>query len=324
MLSRLRPFSLTASSFLIAFVPAALVLVAPVGLAAAQSDSAAVDAPTIAVDVDLVVLPATVRDHAGHLVADLHQNDFAIYEDGVRQTLRLFRHEDVPVTVGLVIDHSGSMKHKLADVVAAARLFARSSNPDDQFFVVNFNEHVTLGLPRAVGFTSRTEELERAIGATPADGQTALYDAVLEGLERSRAGVPDRKVLIVFSDGGDNASAHALAEVLKKVSESSVVIYTLGIFEPEDPDQNPDVLRRLARVTGGDAFFPAQFNEVEAICGRIAHYIRNEYTLGYSSNSSAAPGTRRALRVEAHAAGRRSLSVRTRSGYMASPEGHAK
>jgi VWFA-related protein len=237
-----RSFSFAAISFL-----SPLVLLAPVGQAAAQSDSAAADAPTIAVDVDLVVLPATVRDHA-------------------------------------------------------VRLFARSSNPEDQFFVVNFNEHVTLGLPRAVGFTSHPEELERAIGATPADGQTALYDAVLEGLERSRAGVPDRKVLIVFSDGGDNVSARALAEVLKKVSESSVVIYTPGIFEPEDPDQNPDVLRRLARATGGDAFFPAQFNEVEAICGRIAHDIRNQYTLGYSSTGSVAPGTLRAVRVEAHAA----------------------
>lgn len=291
---------------------------APFLVLALAAGAVAQDSVSISVNVDLVVLPVTVRDRGGHLVTDLTENDFEIYENGIRQAVRLFRHEDVPVTVGLVIDHSGSMKPKLADVIEAARTFARSSNPEDQLFVVNFNENVTLGLPVAIGFTSRADQLERAIGATPAAGKTALYDAIFEGLDRLRAGGPDRKVLIVFSDGGDNASLHNLPAVLQRVSQSNVVVYTLGIFDDEDPDQNPDVLRRLARATGGDAFFPRQFNEVEAICGRIARDIRNQYTLGYLSNSSAPPGALRAVRVAAHAAGKgEPLSVRTRSGYVA-------
>ena len=279
------------------------------------TEGPAADSLRISVDVDLVVLPVAVRDRGGRLVTDLRVTDFEVYEDGVRQTIRLFRHEDVPVTVGLVIDHSGSMKAKLADVIDAARLFAHSSNPEDQLFVVNFNENVTLGLPGEISFTSRADELERAIGATPAAGRTALYDAVIQGLERTREGGPERKVMIVFSDGGDNASAHGLPEVLKRVSQSNVVVYTVGIFDEEDPDRNPDVLRRLARATGGEAFFPRRFDEVEEICGRIARDIRNQYILGYVSTNATARGASRAVRVVSRAAGKGELSVRTRSGY---------
>ncbi|HUI59262.1 MAG TPA: VWA domain-containing protein, partial [Steroidobacteraceae bacterium] len=162
----------------------------------------------ISVNVDLVVLHATVRDRKGGFASDLREGDFGVYEDGVRQSIRLFRHEDLPVTVGLVVDHSGSMHRKLADVIAAARTFVRSSNPEDEMFVVNFNEHVTLGLPVAIRFTNRIDELEAAVLRAPAMGQTALYDAVVESLERLRSGGRDKKVLIVISDGGDNASAH--------------------------------------------------------------------------------------------------------------------
>lgn len=278
----------------------------------------------ISVDVNLVVLQATVRDHRGHLVSDLRQGDFEVYEDGARQSVRLFQHEDVPVTVGLVIDQSASMRPKLPDVIEAARTFAHSSNPEDQMFVVNFNEKVTLGLPGRIGFTNRADELERAIVNTNATGQTALYDAVLKALERSRAGGPEKKVLIVISDGGDNASKHRLPEVLKSLAQASAIVYTIGIFDEEDPDRNPDVLLRLARSTGGEAFFPRRLNEVVTICGRIAHDIRNRYTIGYLSNSSASPGTVRGIRVLARAAGKGGLSVRTRSTYIASGAGGAK
>ncbi len=202
----------------------------------------------------------------------------------------MFRHEDVPVTVGLVVDHSGSMRHKLTEVTEAARTFARSSNPEDQMFVVNFNEKVTLGLPGAMRFTNRTDELERAIWATPAAGQTALYDAIVEGLERSTAAARKRKCSIVISDGGDNASARGIPEVLKKAEQSSALVYTIGIFDESDPDRNPDVLRRLARATGGEAFFPDRIHEVTAICERIARDIRNQYTIGYVANNKARPG----------------------------------
>jgi len=271
----------------------------------------------ISVDLDMVVLPATVRDRQGRLVSDLRKQDFEVYEDGVPQRLRLFRHEDVPVAVGLVVDHSGSMQPKLAEVTAAARAFVQSSNPEDQMFVVNFNEKVTLGLPATIRFTNSSTELEGAISKAPAAGMTALYDAVVEGFERLQEGSRDKKVLIVISDGGDNASAHSLAQVLKMADQSRAIIYTVGVFPEEDPDANPRVLRRLAQATGGEAFFPRQLSEVGAICERIARDIRNQYTIGYVSTNATRDGAQRAIRVVARAAGHSRLSVRTRASYIA-------
>src|SRR3954466_316519 len=164
----------------------------------------------VSVNVDLVVLSATVRDQKGRVAPDLRQQDFEVFEDGVRQSIRLFRHEDIPVTVGLVIDHSGSMRPKLASVIAAARTFIQSSSPEDQMFVVNFNENVTLGLPTELPFTNRAEDLTYAISHTPVTGKTALYDAVWKAREWVARGSRDKKVLIVISDGGDNASTHSL------------------------------------------------------------------------------------------------------------------
>ncbi len=274
------------------------------------------DSYRISVNVDLVVLHAAVRDRKGQPATDLCEQDFEVYEDGVRQAIRLFRHEDMPVTVGLVVDHSGSMRQKLGDVIAAARTFVQSSNPEDEMFVVNFNEHVSLGLPDTIRFTNRADELEAAIMKAPATGQTALYDAVAKALERLQAGSRDKKVLIVISDGGDNTSMLDLPHVLQKAGQSSALVYTIGIFAADDPDRNPDVLRRLARVTGGDVFFPGRLNDVVEICRRIARDIRHQYTIGYVPTSAAHPGAYRTIRVVAGAAGYGKLSVRTRTGYI--------
>jgi VWFA-related protein len=270
----------------------------------------------ISLNVDLVVLPVTVRDRKGVFASGLGEPDFQVYEDGIRQSIRLFRHEDIPVTVGLVVDHSASMKNKLPEVAAAARTFVRASNRDDQMFVVNFNEKVSVGLPATVPFSDRAEDLEAAIGKIPAAGQTALYDAIGEGLDRLKTGERERKALIVISDGGDNASLLNLSRVLKKAGESNAVVYTIGIFDADDEDRNPDVLRRLARATGGEAFFPGQLDEVVAICERIASDIRHQYTIGYVSANTAKVGGYRAVRVVAQAAGR-DLVVHTRAGYIA-------
>ncbi|HEY3442339.1 MAG TPA: VWA domain-containing protein [Paludibaculum sp.] len=278
------------------------------------------DTYRISVNVDLVVLHATVRDGKGRFASNLRAQDFKVYEEGVRQTIRLFRHEDTPVTVGLVVDHSGSMKRKLADVITAARTFVRASNPEDEMFVVNFNEHVSLGLPESTRFTNRPDELENAILKTPADGMTALYDAVSVALGRLQTGGREKKVLIVISDGGDNASKRKLAEALTMAAKSSALVYTVGIFDEDDPDRNPGVLNRLARATGGEAYMPDNFSALPAVCERIARDIRHQYTIGYVPANPAQRGAYRAIRVVAAAAGAGKLSVRARDGYVAGGE----
>jgi VWFA-related protein len=273
----------------------------------------------ISVDVALVVLHATVSDRKGGFVSDLGERDFEVYEDGVAQPIRLFRNEDIPVTVGLVVDHSTSMRPKLAEVTAAARAFVRSSNREDEMFVVNFNERVSLGLPAAIRFTDSTAALGNAVAATPTRGQTALYDAIAKGLEQLKAGSRDKKVLVVVSDGGDNASERSLDQVMELAGQSSAVIYTVGIFDESDEDRNPGVLKRLAQATGGEAFLPDQIGEVVAICERIARDIRHQYTIGYVPVNSTHDGAYHAIRVLARASGHK-LSVRTRTGYIAGGE----
>ena len=275
----------------------------------------------ISVDVDLVVLHATVSDRQGGFVSNLGEGDFEVYEDGVPQSIRLFRNEDVPVTAGLIVDHSTSMRQRMPEVTAAAQAFVRSSNRDDEMFVVNFNERVYLGLPGAIRFTDNTTELGDALAATPTRGMTALYDAIAKGLEELKAGSRDKKVLIVVSDGGDNASAHSLAQVMKLAGQSSAVIYTIGIFDESDEDRNPGVLKRLAQATGGEAFLPDDLRQVVTICQRIAGDIRHQYTIGYVPVKSTHDGAYHAIRVLARASGHHDkLSVRTRTGYIAGGE----
>ncbi|MGA3075243.1 MAG: VWA domain-containing protein [Bryobacteraceae bacterium] len=299
----------------------ALPILLPIFLAghtASQTPPAAQDPESgfrISVDVALVVMPATVTDRQRGFVSNLVEGDFEVYENGVRQHIRLFRNEDIPVTVGLVVDQSTSMLPKLAEVSAAAQTFVRSSNPQDEMFVVNFNEHVSLGLPGAVRFTNNTVELANAIVVRPAGGQTALYDAIAKALVELQAGSRDKKVLIVVSDGGDNASVRNLAQVMELAGQSSAVIYTIGVFDEDDQDRNPSVLKRLARATGGEAFFPRQISEVAPICDRIARDIRHQYTIGYVPTNLTRSGVYRSIRVVAREEGHQ-LSVRTRTGYI--------
>jgi VWFA-related protein len=283
------------------------------------------DAFRISVDVALVVLEATVRDHAGHAVAQLNRADFEVFEDGRPQAIRLFRHDDTPVAVGLVIDHSSSMREKLEEVTAGARAFVRGSNSLDQMFVVNFNETASQGLPLGVPFSDNVEQLGAAVWGHPAIGTTALYDAIIDGLAHLQEGARDKKVLIVISDGGDNASKAPLDRVLKMAEQANTMIYTIGIFDPEDPDGKPGVLRRLARETGGQAFFPSQLSETVEICERIAKDIRDQYTIGYSSAGEKRDGAYHKVRLTARAKADGKLSVRTRAGYSAGeppPAGH--
>jgi len=275
------------------------------------------DQETIRVNVDLVVLHATVRNHHGILVSGLDQKDFQVFEDGVPQGIKFFSHEDIPVTVGLVVDNSGSMKSKRARVIAAALAFARSSHPEDQMFVVNFNENVTFGLPDNTPFTDKEAQLQAALSRINADGMTALYDAIAAALAHLKNGKQDKKVLIVVSDGADNASQHTVAQIMAMAGQSDAIIYTLGLFEQDDPDWNPGVLKRLARATGGEAFFPRSINHAVPICEQIARDIRNQYTIAYVPTNRKQDGTYRVVQVQAGAKGHGRLVVRTRAGYYA-------
>lgn len=272
---------------------------------------------TIKINVELVVLHASVQDRDRLPVSGLNKQDFQIYEDGVLQQIESFSHGDIPVTVGLVIDNSGSMRPKRTEVIAAALAFARASNTNDQMFVINFNERVFFGLPANTAFTNSASQLEIGLSRFMAQGMTALYDAAAAGLEHLKKGDRDKKVLILISDGGDNASRHKMAEVMTLAKQSDVIIYTIGIFDKDDMDRNPGVLRQLAKATGGEAFLPGAVKEIVPICERIARDIRNQYTLTYSPTNIKYDGKYRIIEAKARVQGQERLVVRTRTGYFA-------
>jgi VWFA-related protein len=267
-------------------------------------------------NANLVILNATVVDRHNALVSGLAKEDFQIYENRVLRQIKYFSHEDVPVAVGLVIDNSGSMGQKRADVIAAALLFAQTSNPRDQMFVVNFNERVTYGLPPAMPFTDRLDQMRIALSSIRTIGETALYDAIAAALDHLQQSKCDKKVLILISDGGDNASKHSLAQAIEMAKHSAAIIYAIGIFDEQDGDRNPGVLKRFAKETGGEAFFPESSNEIPSICSGIARDIRNQYTLAYVPLISKSDAEFRVVDVRATAPVRGRLTVRTRTGYF--------
>ena len=276
------------------------------------------DAPyTISVCVDMVVLNATVRDRKGILVSELVKEDFQVYEDGVLQQIEYFSHEDIPVSVGIVIDNSGTMRPKRPEVIASALAFARSSNPEDQMFVVNFNENVSFGLPDNIPFTDKVAQLEIALSRITANGLTALYDAVAAALDHLKKGNRDKKVLIVVSDGEDNASKQNLEKILAIAKKSDAIIYTIDIFDENNPDRNPRALKQLAKATGGEAFLPGSVKDIVSICERIAYDIRGQYSITYLPTNNKQDGSFRAIQVTAGARDGRRLFVRTRAGYYA-------
>lgn len=281
-------------------------------------------APVISDNVNLVVLHATVRDRHGRFVSGLTENNFKVFENGQPQQIRVFSHENSPVAAGLIVDSSGSMGPKRAAVVAGALDFVRKSNPGDQIFVLDFNEHVYSGMPNGAMFSSSPSDLEKAIESAPVSGRTALYDAILAGYQRLQKAQRDKKVLVVISDGGDNASHVRLHQVLERAERSNVIVYAIGIFDEDDPDSKPGVLKRIARATGGEAWFPRSASEVAALCGQIAQDIRNQYTIGYSPTDTRMDGTYRAVTVSATGRNGHKLNVRTRAGYVAAGSPEAK
>lgn len=273
---------------------------------------------SIRMTVGLVVLHATTENRKGVSVSGLDQDNFQVFEDGVAQRIETFSHEDVPVTVGLVVDGSGSMRPKRADVLSAAQTFVQASNANDEMFVVNFNEHVSFGLPDDVPFTSKSVALQLALAQSPVSGQTALYDAMAAALKQLKRSSRDKKVLIVISDGGDNASSHSnLKQIMTLAVESNALIYTIGLFDESDVDRNPGVLKQLAHSTGGEFFQPETISDVVPLCAQIARDIRNQYTIAYTPTNANQDGGFRAIQVRAKAPGHDRLMVRTRPGYFA-------
>lgn len=261
---------------------------------------------------DLVVLHVTVVDRKRGFVSGLPREAFTVYEDNAPQAITFFRNEDSPVTVGLVIDGSTSMHRKRDAVIAAGLAFAQSGHPDDQLFTVHFNERVWHGLPSHQPFTSDLGELRTALQRTTARGKTALFDALAEALVHVERGEAQKKVLIVLSDGGDNASTRQFADVLDMARKSDTVIYTIGMNDQYDDDADPDVLKELARSTGAEAYFPDDTSELTSLLERIARDIRSGYTIGYAP-AKPSEGFH-AVRVEV--ASDRDLTVRARSGYL--------
>jgi VWFA-related protein len=216
------------------------------------------------------------------------------------------------------------MRPKHSDVTVAALAFVRSSNPEDQVFVVNFNEHVSMGLPADVPFTNNAAQLETALTKNPMTGMTALYDAITVALEQLQKGKWDKKVLIVVSDGGDNASKRSMAQVMSLVNQSNALVYTIGIFDVSDEDKNPHVLKQLSSASGGESFFPQSLQAILPICEQIAHDIRSQYTITFAPVNKKQDGAYRAIDVKAReTGGGRRLTVITRAGYSAPSNLHA-
>jgi len=270
---------------------------------------------TFAAAVDLVVFNVTVTDRKGRHVSRLTQDDFVVSEDNAPQTIALFSAEDVPASVGLIIDNSGSMVDKRPEVAAAATVFIGASHADDELFVVNFNEQATLGLPPSLPFTNNVALIRSALLREP-PGLTALYDALAVGIEHVNTGTRQRKALVVLSDGGDNASRRRLDDVLQIARRSSATIYTVGIYDETDLDRNPRVLRQVAGLTGGRAYFPREFTHLGQVWRDIAGAIRVQYTIGYHSTNRTSDGAFRKVTI-APSRGRRGLRVMTRDGYFA-------
>lgn len=279
---------------------------------------------TIKVDVGLVVLHTTVLDDRGKFADGLKEDNFRVFEDKVEQKLATFKREDVPVSMGLVIDNSGSMRDKRPRVNEAALTLVEASNPQDEAFVVNFNDDFYLDLDK--DFTSSIPELKEALERIDSRGSTALYDAIVGSLDHLKKASKDKRVLLVVTDGEDNSSHYSLDKTIREIQKTNTVIYTIGLLGDEkrkDKNTAMRALRHIAEASGGIAFFPESVDDVHSICEQVAHDIRNQYTLAYYPTNTKKDGTFRSVSVQVFPPrGRGKLVARTRNGYYA-PGGQA-
>jgi Ca-activated chloride channel family protein len=267
----------------------------------------------------LVVLHASVSDRQGTLLSTLDRNAFRVFENGTPQEIKLFRHEDIPVSLGIVIDGSGSMLQKLPRVEAAALALVHESNPQDEVFVVNFNDQVFLDVP----FTNDTQKMKQGLNRIDARGGTAMRDAIKLALDYSKGGATkEKRVLLVITDGNDNASRSSLDRIVRQAQQSESVIYAIGLFGQEkraDAAQAKHALQDLTSATGGLVFYPKDVGEVQQLAVEIARDIRSQYLIAYSPRVQGLDGSYRQIKLAVTAPG--NPVVRTRNGYYAVPDG---
>jgi len=269
--------------------------------------------------VNLVVLHTTVLDDRQRFADGLKQDNFRVFEDKVEQKLSVFKREDLPVSMGLVIDNSGSMRDKRPKVNEAAITLVQASNPQDEAFVVNFNDDFYLDLDK--DFTSSIPELKEALERIDSRGSTALYDAIVGSLDHLKKASKDKHVLLIVTDGEDNSSHYSLEKAIREIQKTDTVIYTIGLLSQESKKSAKKAKRALediARASGGIAYFPENVEDVHNICQQVAHDIRNQYTLAYYPTNDKRDGTFRTVSVEViPPRGRGKLLARTRNGYYA-------
>lgn len=279
--------------------------------------------PVFKSDTRLVVLHATVLDSKGKLITDLRRDAFTVLENGAPQDLKIFRREDVPVSMGLIIDNSGSMREKRQKVAAAALGLVKASNPQDEIFIVNFNDEAYLDQP----FTGDHKKLEEALARIDARGGTAMRDAVTMSIDYMKEKAKKaKKVLLVVSDGDDNTSAaqNTLEKLVNKAQQSEVLLYSIGLLSEEErgkAKRAQRALNALSNATGGLAYFPKDVTDMDQFALQVAHEIRNQYILAYSPKIAELDGTYR--RVQVTAKGPNRPVVRTRSGYFATKDEQA-
>lgn len=271
--------------------------------------------------VEEVILHATVVDDKQRLVTNLKKGDFTVFEDGAPQKITTFGQADVPVSLGIIIDNSGSMRDKRPAVAQAAINLVKASNPQDEVFIVNFNEVPYLDQD----FTNSIPLMQDALEHIASRGGTALYDALVAASDHlTKSAKLDKKALLVVTDGEDNASRESLEAAVRKLAvDGGPTVYTIGILGEEGrgaEKRAKRALRLLAEQTGGVSFFPKDLSEVDSISREVAHDIRNQYTIGYKPTNPQNRGGFRTVKVEAKAPGYKHLQVRTRTGYYANEQ----
>jgi VWFA-related protein len=263
------------------------------------------------------MLNVTVKDKNKRYLDGLEKGAFTVFDNGEPQPIRFFMNEDAPVTLGLLIDNSGSMQPNRNLVVAAATAFAETSNPQDDIFALAFNEEVHAALATESPFTNDPAVLHEGLQrAVTSQGRTALYDAIARGLEYVEQGSHDRKVLVVVSDGSDNASTATFEDIKHRIQASNVIVYAVGLIDPIEAT-NPRHLRELAELSGGEASFPRDVKQVTDVLQRVAREIRHTYVMAYEPSEASRAGGLRRVRVVVKTSDNQKASVRTRAGYVA-------